>query len=216
MRAVCISDTHGRHLSMNLPTCDILIHAGDMTSRGTLREAQEFLDWFSNQDAKYKILIAGNHDFFFEHANEEEIANLIPSNVSYLNDSGVGIQGLNLWGSPVTPWFHDWAFNRNRGEDIKKHWDMIPSNTDILITHGPPFGILDRTAHGMNVGCEELQSTIRNIKPRFHLFGHIHEGYGQYRSQGTQFINGSVLDEHYNLSNVPFCFNLRPELSTYS
>lgn len=208
MRAVCISDTHGRHLSMDLPSGDLLIHAGDMTSRGTFREVQEFLEWFSNQSFKYKILIAGNHDFFFEHANAEQIANLIPSNVSYLNDSGIQIQGLNFWGSPVTPWFHDWAFNRKRGEEIKKHWDLIPLNTDVLITHGPPFGVLDRTVYGLEVGCEELQSKIENIKPRFHFFGHIHECYGQYSAQGTQFINASVLNEHYTLSNPPFLIQL--------
>ncbi|MGO1648313.1 MAG: metallophosphatase domain-containing protein [Sphingobacterium sp.] len=208
MRAVCISDTHGRHLSLKVPSGDLLIHAGDMTRRGTLREVQEFLEWFSNQRFKHKILIAGNHDFFFEHAKGEQIANLIPSNVTYLNDSGIQIHGLNFWGSPVTPWFHDWAFNRKRGEEIKKHWDLIPLNTDVLITHGPPFGVLDQTVYGLKVGCEELQAKIENIKPRFHFFGHIHESYGQYSAQGTQFINASVLNEHYTLSNPPFLLQL--------
>lgn len=210
MRAVCISDTHGQHLDLRLPEGDVLVHAGDLTSRGTLEESADFLDWFSSQNYTHKILIAGNHDFIFEQETREKIAHLIPENVNYLNDSSVQINGFTFWGSPVTPWFHNWAFNRNRGPEIKDHWDRISMNTDVLITHGPPQGVLDRTVLGSEVGCEELREKLTQLKPRYHIFGHIHEGYGRYRSEGTEYLNASVLNERYQLCNKPHILDLNP------
>jgi Icc-related predicted phosphoesterase len=111
------------------------------------------------------------------------------------------IDGINIWGSPVSPWFYDWAFNRKRGDDIRKHWDKIPPSTDILITHGPPYGILDKTKRGELVGCKDILPLIEKIKPRLHVFGHIHEENGMKKIGETIFVNGSVLDERYNLVN---------------
>ena len=208
MRAVCISDTHGQHRSLKMPKGDLLIHAGDVTSRGSLQEVQEFLGWFSRQSHPYKLFIAGNHDFYFEQATAQKIAHLIPPNVIYLNDSGVEIAGINFWGSPVTPWFYDWAFNRDRGPDMKRHWDLIPQNIDVLVTHGPPFGILDATIHGRKVGCEELRMRLDTIRPRVHVFGHIHEAAGKCQHQGTTFVNASVLDQRYQLLHPPVVLDL--------
>jgi Icc-related predicted phosphoesterase len=118
------------------------------------------------------------------------------------------IEGLNIWGSPVQPWFYDWAFNRKRGSEIKKHWDMIPNNTDILITHGPAYGVLDKTIRGEPVGCEELRKRISVINPRISICGHIHEAYGQEFIAQTKFINASVLDVHYQLVNAPILFEI--------
>ena len=154
------------------------------------------------------MAIAGNHDFFFEHAESDLIKSLIPDNVIYLNDSGISIDGLNIWGSPVTPWFFDWAFNRHRGDAIKTHWDLIPQNTDILITHGPVYGILDRTIDGKRVGCEALKDAVDVIKPKVQICGHIHEGYGQIHTSITLYINGSVLDVRYRLVNLPIVFEI--------
>ena len=162
MKIVCISDTHDKHNQLELPDGDMLIHAGDVSSQGKQIQVEAFLKWFSAQPHKHKIFIAGNHDFFFERMPEDYIQSLIPENVIYLNDSGVTIEGLKIWGSPVQPWFYDWAFNRKRGKDIRKHWDLIPTNTDILITHGPPFGILDATNSGEKVGCEDLLDVVQN------------------------------------------------------
>lgn len=205
MKIVAISDTHGKHQNLILPEGDMLIHAGDVSSMGKEFEIKDFLDWFSKTDFTYKILIAGNHDFYFEKIafNETILNQLIPSNIIYLNDSGVEIEGFRIWGSPIQPWFYNWAFNRYRGEDIKKHWNKIPQNTDILITHGPAYGILDKTTRNDNVGCEDLLEKIKEVKPKLHICGHIHEAYGYIKESDTEFINASVLDENYNLRNQP-------------
>lgn len=203
LKIVAISDTHGQHRSLKLSKGDIIIHAGDVSKVGRPEEIQDFLDWFSKLKFRYKILIAGNHDFFFENAHEDVIKKIIPDGIIYLNDSGVEIKGIKVWGSPITPWFNDWAFNRNRGNEIKEHWDIIPDDTDILITHGPPFGILDETVYGKRTGCEELLLRVYQVKPKYHIFGHIHEDYGCYTKGETTFINASVLDDWYETKNNP-------------
>jgi len=111
-------------------------------------------------------------------------------------------------GSPITPWFNNWAFNRERGAEIKLHWDLIPIETDILITHGPPFGIVDETVYSKRTGCEELLLNVYQVKPRLHVFGHIHKDYGQYTNGDTTFVNASVLDDHYQLVYHPVVINL--------
>ncbi len=126
------------------------------------------------------------------------------TNAIYLENSGTELAGLKLWGSPVQPEFNNWAFNVARGAAIRRYWQMIPASTDVLITHGPPYGVLD-TAHPNNVhlGCEELAEAIQQIRPRLHVFGHIHGGQGQHNSDGTQYVNASVVDEAYRLVNAP-------------
>ncbi len=210
-KIVAISDTHGQHVDLQLPTGDILLHAGDVSKFGDLPEFIDFLNWFKTLDFKHKIFIAGNHDFHFEMATKEELGFLIPEGVTYLNDSGVTIDGINIWGSPITPRFMDMAFNRSRGESIQKHWDLIPFNTDILITHGPPSGILDRTLRNEEVGCFDLRNTIANRRIKLHVFGHIHEAYGQVNKNGTSYINASVLDIKYQLRNEPMIYDYKME-----
>lgn len=206
MKFVTISDTHGQHTGLKLPAGDVLIHAGDSTMKGTRAEVLAFLSWMEQLDFKYKILIAGNHDFYFESATTEEIRQILPANIIYLNDSMVTINGINIWGSPITPWFFNWAFNRQRGEEIKKHWDLIPTATDILITHGPVFRTLDRTVKDQHVGCIDLFNTLQIIKPKVHICGHIHEAYGTLEKYGIKFINASVLNVDYELINKPIEF----------
>lgn len=208
MKFVIISDTHGQHKNLTLPKGDVIIHAGDISQRGKESEILDFLNWFKDLDFKYKIFIAGNHDFFFEETSEKDIQKIIPENIIYLCDSGVEVENIKIWGSPITPWFYDWAFNRLRGAQIALHWQLIPHDTDILITHGPVFGQLDKTTRGENVGCEDLLYSIDKIKPKIHICGHIHEGYGQTTSSKTKFINASVLDEKYALVNPPITFEL--------
>jgi len=128
LKIISISDTHGKHKGLTLPDADMIIHAGDITSNGDELQVKSFLNWFSNLNIQHKIFIAGNHDFYFERNPTEGIQKLIPENIIYLNDQLITIDGINIWGSPITPWFFDWAFNRERGEDIKKHWDLIPTN----------------------------------------------------------------------------------------
>jgi Icc-related predicted phosphoesterase len=198
MRIALISDTHGKHDGLLLPEADLLIHAGDFSQRGRLAEVQDFMAWFAKQPHPHKVLIAGNHDFMAEQ-DPALFASLIPPGITYLNDSGTEIGGLKIWGSPIQPWFFDWAFNRQRGSDIQKHWDLIPADTDILITHGPPLGALDKTASGEVVGCANLMAKVEEVQPRLHVFGHIHEGHGLEVRGKTTFVNASVLNLRYML-----------------
>ncbi|MGL5957432.1 MAG: metallophosphatase domain-containing protein [Phocaeicola sp.] len=208
MKIIFISDTHGKHHQIELPEGDMIIHSGDISGRGRVNEVEDFLGWFTSLDYKYKIFIAGNHDFYFENKSQNFIQELMPKGVYYLCDSSVEIGGFRIYGSPITPFFYNWAFNRHRGNDIKRYWDVIPDGTDILITHGPAYGILDRTVGGDNVGCEELLSAIKSKKPRYHLFGHIHEGYGVFEEDGTIFINGSSLDENDLTVHAPITIEM--------
>lgn len=205
MLATTISDTHSLHNQLKLPGGDLLIHAGDFCNRGSEVEALDFINWFAKQDYKYKVFIAGNHDFYFEKFLNEEIYKILPKNVFYLNDSGIELEGVKIWGSPITPTFHNMAFNRDRGEVIAKHWKKILADTDVLITHGPPFGILDFTNSQQNVGCEELLKTIKKINLKYHIFGHIHEGFGEIKIGETSFINTSSVDFRYRVREIPFC-----------
>lgn len=208
MKIVAISDTHGQHKLLELPQGDMLVHSGDVSKMGYKDQVKDFLKWFSSLDFKYKIFIAGNHDYFFEKESAEEIKKLVPENVIYLNDSGTEIEGLKIWGSPIQPWFCDWAFNRQRGEEIRKHWNLIPNDLDLLLVHGPAAGILDKLYTGEAVGCSDLLEKVKEVKPKFFVFGHIHEGYGKTEINSTTFINASVLDEHYKLRNAPVTFEI--------
>jgi predicted phosphodiesterase len=190
-RIVLISDTHSAHREVQVPEADFLIFAGDMSVHGSRRECRRFMAWMAEQPCPYKICIAGNHDFYFEEASPEQLKADIPSDVLYLNDGMAEVGGLKIWGSPVQPTFLQMAFNRDRGEAIRRHWALIPEGLDVLVTHGPAFGILDRTDRGMSVGCQDLRQRIAEVRPRLHVCGHIHEARGHLWHQGTLFVNAS-------------------------
>jgi Icc-related predicted phosphoesterase len=196
MNIVLISDTHGLHNAMDIPEGDLLIHAGDLSSRGLPHEVQAFMTWFGKLPHPHKVMIAGNHDFLAEK-DPALFESMVPEGVTYLNDSGVEIEGIKIWGSPIQPWFHDWAFNRIRGPQIRTHWQLIPPDTDLLITHGPPFGILDKVENGPNVGCEDLLAVVEQINPKLHVFGHIHEARGIVEKSKTIFVNASMVNLRY-------------------
>jgi len=204
MQITTISDTHGLHHQLQLPGGDLLIHAGDVCIRGTQQEADNFIEWFEKQPYTNKVFIAGNHDFFFEDFSQDEIQKALPKNMYYLNDSEIEIEGIKIWGSPITPEFHNWAFNRMRGSEIEKHWELIPNDTNILITHGPPYGILDKTFQNSHVGCVNLLEKLEIVQPKYHIFGHIHESCGWVKKGNTTFINTSALDLHYKIINTPY------------
>lgn len=208
MRLVCLSDTHGLHEGLTLPEGDVLVHAGDCTNRGKLDETRDFLAWFSQVgEFRQRVLIAGNHDFLFED-DPKIIRQIMPKNVHYLEDSGVKIGGLKFWGSPYTPWFHNWAFNC-RGQAIEAHWDRIPDDVDVLVTHGPPYSVMDKLLDdGLEVGCPFLKRALPRCQPRLHVFGHIHEGYGQVRLEQTLFVNASICDLDYRPVNAPVIVDL--------
>jgi Icc-related predicted phosphoesterase len=210
MKIVLISDTHNKHQFIKdaeLPLGDVIIHAGDVTNKGNSIETISFLNWFSNLPHKHKIFIAGNHDFLFEKKKQEEIAKLIPDNVIYLENSGVKIEGFQFWGSPDQPAFYQWAFNKTTAER-RESFAKIPTHTDVLITHCPPFRILDETKDGDDVGCKILREKVKEVKPKLHVFGHIHEAYGQKTFNKTHFVNASLVDEYYVRKNKPIVFEL--------
>ena len=209
MKFVFLSDTHCQHNKIEVPDGDCFVFCGDMSYRGDLQEIKDFALFLRKLPHKQKIVIAGNHDFSFEDERKEQAEELIKSSgAEYLNDSGTQIEGIKFWGSPIQPYFFDWAFNRERGEEIKKHWDLIPLDTEVLITHGPPKGILDRTKRGEGAGCEELLKKVLEVKPKIHAFGHIHEGFGMIEKEHTIFINASNLNVRYQYTNPPIEWEL--------
>jgi predicted phosphohydrolase len=193
-----------------LPKGDVLLHAGDVSYRSTLPEIKDFLHWFAAQPFAAKVFIAGNHDFFFEREKEATIRNLLPDGVYYLKDEPCCINGVNIWGSPYTPWFYRWAFNKRRGEPLAQHWAKIPANTDVLLTHGPAYGILDMLLNEQHAGDRDLLRKILEIKPKVHVCGHIHESYGMIKRHGIRFINACMLNEAYEFANKPIVFELLP------
>lgn len=207
LKTTFISDTHTQHRKLNLKGGDLLIHAGDLSSRGYKKELEDFLEWFTAQPYKHKVFISGNHDFCFQDIPQwckETIQQYTDDSVHYLQDSGVTIEGYKIWGSPWQPWFYNWAFNLQRGPQLKEKWDLIPRDTDILITHGPPYGFHDFTTYDKkHVGCEELIKAIHEIKPKINVFGHIHEAAGHSIYNDTLFVNASVLNLKYDLVNQP-------------
>jgi len=209
-----ISDTHNKHKKLKLPGGDILIHSGDVSGRGQSGEILPFLDWYADQDYSTMILVPGNHDFGFEKEPERYAKECADRKIILLNDSGCTVEDIKIWGSAVQPWFHDWAFNRQRGADIKVHWDMIPEDTELLITHGPPHMILDDAngrGYSNHVGCEELYKRILQTKVKLHIFGHIHEGAGYKYLAGRTYVNASSLDGTYMPINPGYTHVIKQE-----
>ena len=204
VRLVLVSDTHLRH--PQVPDGDLLVHAGDLTPRGTLAEMKRAAEWLRSLPHPYKVAIAGNHDFCLQEQPERR--DLFEPEVHYLCDEEIELAGLQLYGSPWTPWFHDWAFNLPRGEALREVWERVPSGLDVLVTHGPPARVLDRTREGLRVGCEDLRRAVEAKPPTLHVFGHIHEAYGNERCDGTTFVNASVCDLSYRAANQPVVIDL--------
>ncbi|CAB4406726.1 unnamed protein product [Rhizophagus irregularis] len=240
-RFVCVSDTHNKidRDKYQVPNGDVFLHAGDMTGLGKVEQVRDTVNWIKNLPHKYKVIIAGNHDLtldetFYEknwnrfHYNKEdpkEAINIIKNagnGVVYLNEESFTIpdNGIQIWGSPWTPEFYEWAFNGQRGQFLKEKWGQIPQTTHILMTHGPPYNILDKTHHsGENVGCEDLLERIKVIKPYVHIFGHIHEAYGVLEKtwestdqdrKKTIFINASTTTIEYEPENAAVVFDYPP------
>lgn len=216
MKITFISDTHTKHrfCEEDLPGGDLLIHAGDFMNSGySTREAEEFFEWFNGlKQYDHKVFIAGNHDRLMEN-EPERMKGLLTGykTIDYLQDSYIYVGGkgyeAKIWGSPWQPEFYNWAFNLPRnGEDLREKWFWIPDNTDILITHGPAQTILDTSGppyNQPNLGCELLKERIEVIKPKIHVCGHIHGGYGYKFDGHTHFFNASILNERYNYANKP-------------
>ena len=222
MRITFISDTHTKHtqITQDLPGGDLLIHAGDLMNSGYYwEEVYPFLDWYNNLgNYDHKVFIAGNHDRLFED-EAEKINGLLTGykNIEYLRDKWLAVgddeRMVKIYGSPWQPEFYNWAFNLPRnGVALEEKWFNIPNSTEILVTHGPPWGHCDVTPYGnLNVGCELLRVRVDELKPKIHVFGHVHSGYGYKFHEGTHFINASVLSERYQYTNKPITVDWNPE-----
>jgi predicted phosphodiesterase len=211
-----ISDTHTRHNEVEVPECDILIHSGDYTSRGYRHEVEDFYKWLTKQNQVSTIVfIEGNHDIHADSKfNKETRADewfqdlqdeYLSDRIVRLCNTGVQTFGLNIWGSPITPDFYPefWGFNMTRGEKIARHWETIPDNTDILVTHGPPFAILDNTPRNELVGCSHLIWKINQINLKIHTFGHIHHSHGIKEVNKTTFVNAAQCNERNQIEYKP-------------
>jgi len=211
MDIIFISDTHTRHNAFT-PILknggDVIVCSGDITSMGEEQELKKFAEWYDALPFKYKLLVAGNHDFIFEQTPSLAKRILKDTGIIYLENSEVVINGLKFYGSPVTSNFNKWAFNKNSGTEIKQYWNKIPVDTHVLITHGPPLGILDRSSQGIHLGCDTLKDAVLNIKPNIHAFGHIHEGYGTASKDGVYFINAALVNERYQPVNKPIAVKI--------
>lgn len=229
-KIVCISDTH--MAEPELPPGDILVHAGDFTFKGRPHEIGQQLHWLGKHSKNYAAVICtpGNHDFGFESNYNQYRQEAADKGITFLNEEETIVQGIKFFGSPITPFFHNWAFNRYP-QDIDVHWMVIPDDVNVLITHGLPYEILDgvpkydKTLIGYDshyrpkyakqlktvehVGCPELLKRVKQLSQlKLHVGGHIHESYGQETHFGVKFVNASIMDEDYKPVNKPIVIDL--------
>ena len=215
MKIMFLSDTHGRHLEITelygeLPYVDIIVHSGDCTRYGEFEETDLFMNWFSKQNAKHKVLVAGNHDFVLQQTDRRNWLLANNYGVTYLEDSFINIDGLGIYGSPWSPVFGMWAFMKQRNAELDSVWQKVPTDgsVDLLVTHTPRYGRFDVSVRGnYNVGCEMLANRINDIHPKVHVFGHIHECGGMIKEEtevpleGMISLNASLLNIRYVLAN---------------
>lgn len=217
MRICIISDTHSYHRKINIPKCDLLIHCGDFSFKGELNIISDFCDWLGELPIEKRVIIAGNHELGLacEYKRPQILEMIEKSNSIYLEDSFTIIDGLKIYGSPYQPLYHNWEYNLPRGKALADKWAQIPDDTDILVTHGPPFGIGDEAPRGIssyeNVGCKDLLNRIYELKNlKIHCYGHIHQGYYNIprRLGGIDFINAAICTESYKPTNKPIIIEL--------
>lgn len=198
IRIACISDTHDIYYP-EIPEVDAIIHAGDITGSGSQLQTRNFLTWFESLPIKHKLFIGGNHDKFLER-NGPAIVEEFPS-VQMLWDSSYDLEGYKVWGSPYSPTFMNWYFMKDP-EELEEHWKKIPKDVDIVVTHGPAYGTLDRAVPlrgHEHLGDKALAKTLSPQAPRYHICGHIHGSRGILTDWDgrTTAINAAVLDEAY-------------------
>jgi Icc-related predicted phosphoesterase len=219
VHCVAISDTHNRAERVAIPDGDVLLHGGDLTMQGSRAELERAARWLGTMQHRFRAIVAvpGNHDFGIEEDPDASRALFLANGVTLLIDEPAVVEGLNVYGSPWQPWFYDWAYNFPQDDDgafARRTWAAIPPDTDVLITHGPPHGILDKTFGGEDTraGCPWLLEAVRERAARLqvHLFGHIHEAYGRLQQGRTLFVNAATCDrERYAPVQPPMEFDIR-------
>jgi Icc-related predicted phosphoesterase len=207
LRLVLISDTHQLHRDVDVPDGNILIHAGDFTLFSeSMGEVADFNEWLGSLPHRHKIVVPGNHESFLE---ADPSRRSLLSNATVLIDEGIEIDGLRIWGTPVTP-MQNGAFALSSAKARKRLYDQIPDDIDVLISHGPPFGILDsEPKFGLQEGCHELLEAVLRVHPKLHVFGHIHGAHGVSQTEHTTFVNASRLGLHSDPDGVPLVFEMR-------
>lgn len=193
LKLVAFSDTHGQHrLLYDVPEGDVLLFAGDMTEHGRVSEVEDFADWMGGFDHDFKLTIAGNHDYCFDdHRREEAVEALESNGIEYLENSSVEYRGVKFYGSPYSNTFDDYVFNEGFGD--------IPDDADVIITHGPPKGVLDYLEDYGNIGSEELKKVLEDREFEAHIFGHVHQQHGK---QGDSY-NVSVVNRELVVEEDP-------------
>lgn len=227
MRIITVSDTHTFTEDLEVPYGDILIHSGDATFHGYSHEVKAFGKWFRSQPHMYKIFVAGNHDTSFEDSPikarqwffdtkskvPEELCVSEDKSTIYLQEQSVTLEvdgeKISIYGAPHQPWFYDWAFNVRGDANLKAIWDKIPKGIDVLVTHGPPYKLRDTNVQGEHCGCRELRKAIQRVRPKLHVCGHIHEGYGVSRWGDTLIANSSICTARYQPTNEPLVFEYK-------
>ncbi len=186
MKILHISDTHNCHRQLkNLPEADVIVHSGDVSMNGKIEEVLDFLNWFSQLPYGHKLFVEGNHDTSLFKCK----INGLPDNMHFLQDEAIRIGGVNFYGVSM-----------KRSYDSVKL--QIPDDTDVVISHEPPFGILDFVDE-MHYGDGKLMDQLKQLQPRLHLFGHIHPQYGKKTVGLTTFVNSALLGEGFELVNIP-------------
>jgi predicted phosphohydrolase len=189
MRIVAVADTHTFQDDLRvIPAGDVFIHAGDLCRGGRLDELRTVAAWLRALPHRHKLVIAGNHDWCFVREPQAALE-ILGEGAVYLQDSPAVIAGVRFWGSPWQPEFNDWAFNLPRGEALASRWALIPPGTQVLVTHGPPYGIGDWSGDPVRQGCEKLRAAFHRVRPWLHLFGHIHQDGGFWQEDGICFAN---------------------------
>lgn len=212
MKIVAISDIHSHHRKLKLPDADMIIVAGDVSFKGEPEVVEDYIAWLKELPYAHKVNILGNHEMGYdkEPPRPKKIKALQlmqDAGIHYLENSEVVIDGLKIYGSPVQPWFHNWAWNMQRGEEIAKVWSKIPDDVNILITHGPPYGKLDRverwTGEVSYEGCKDLKERIQKLTQlKCCIFGHLHlQGGSMLEVEGVKYMNVAVCDEQYRPIN---------------
>jgi Icc-related predicted phosphoesterase len=204
LRIVAISDTHN-HDRFAIPEGDLLIHCGDALGRGSYAELVKFNEWLGALKFQQILYVAGNHDWIFQAEKKLAIETL--ASARYVEDELVEVGGLKVYGSPWTKVFMNWAFMLPE-ERLELAFDLIPGGLDILVTHGPPLGILDCAIPGRHLGSMALLAAVKRAKPKYHLFGHIHEGHGSTAAGQTQFFNCALMTGDHRPANKPIVFDI--------
>ncbi|BCU09281.1 calcineurin-like phosphoesterase [Sicyoidochytrium minutum DNA virus] len=211
LTVIALSDTHDRHERIRVPIGDILIHAGDFTNYGTSEEIEDFLRWFGSMPHKHKVLVAGNHESGLDPRDRRYGKSMLLlqrkyPDIVYLENESVYIEGLHIYGSPMTP--KGIAFGYAPGSRAEKQiWSKIPKDVDILVTHVPPFKILDLTRFGEHAGSKELaKRLLTDVKPALHIFGHCHESRGTITRNGTVFCNAANVHDDHSIQGFGLAF----------